>query len=738
MATSNRIRALNRLPFDFEDGLKVGGVDVTNLNQTFTPAGAGLIGFTPVGNLAAGNVQAALAELDSEKVGFSRLDDTDGSSLVGYDGGTVQDVLDSAKPMADYTALRTYTGRATSVRITSIGIAGFFYRDDADTSSADNGGTVIVAVNGKRWKRLFSGAADVMWFGAKGDWNGTTGTNDAAAFQSAINSEPSIYIPNKTFVISTRLNVPSNKVITGEGYIKSTITNNNVFNIINSNNVVINGLTIENEVFPSMLTGSLINAIYVKGSSNVFIRNTKIIHKSKNYGIALYSTSDSKVSNNFITCIDLVPDALDSETPAAITVADGCKRIIVAENNISNTGLGISILNITSLGIEDVVVNGNTIYKCSGYGILSYAGGGAETDGRIRDVTISNNTIRDIYGTYNNPAVPAAPYTHGAGIYILNGKEINIFGNNITNTNVYTNSETLTPGGIGLVYSFNCSVVGNSVKETKKYGIIYDGGNGIVSGNTILDSGKAAIYSRNSSSCAFSNNAIAYKNVIPSLGILLTSLTSGNHTDAIITGNTVYDADTAIGVSAASNTVISANSIKHVTSVPTTSISVSGVSPNGVCTDNVLTCNGGVGIRITGAKWIIKGNVINDAAAGTAIGAVGADGVLGFNRIDTWSSVNKSIFIQMPASTFLTPGYFGESGTTISLTSAGSVEGVVLNETLLQVDIYIWCSVGATLVHLGSSTGGIKFRNKGGVNITTDVNTIYHYRSFGGGNLVQI
>lgn len=32
---------LNRLPFDFENGLKVGGVDVTSLNQAFTPAGAG-------------------------------------------------------------------------------------------------------------------------------------------------------------------------------------------------------------------------------------------------------------------------------------------------------------------------------------------------------------------------------------------------------------------------------------------------------------------------------------------------------------------------------------------------------------------------------------------------------------------------------------------------------------------------------------------------------------------------
>lgn len=84
MATSNRIRALNRLPFDFQDGLKVGGVDVTALNQTFTPAGAGLVGFTPVGGLSATNVQAAIAELDTEKARWDTLATSAGAGLIGY------------------------------------------------------------------------------------------------------------------------------------------------------------------------------------------------------------------------------------------------------------------------------------------------------------------------------------------------------------------------------------------------------------------------------------------------------------------------------------------------------------------------------------------------------------------------------------------------------------------------------------------------------------------------------
>jgi hypothetical protein len=59
---------------------------------------------------------------------------------------------------------------------------GLFRYDASDTTTADNGGTVIVDVAGNRWKRQWSGAVNVKWFGARG--NGTT--NDAAAIQAAI------------------------------------------------------------------------------------------------------------------------------------------------------------------------------------------------------------------------------------------------------------------------------------------------------------------------------------------------------------------------------------------------------------------------------------------------------------------------------------------------------------------------------------------------------------------------
>lgn len=109
------------------------------------------------------------------------------SGVIAHDGGTIKDALDKAKPIADYVALRAYTGNATQVRITSNGLSGFFYYDATDTVSADNGGTIIVSSNGKRWKRLFDGAVHVKWFGAKGDWDGTAGTDDTQSIQNALN-----------------------------------------------------------------------------------------------------------------------------------------------------------------------------------------------------------------------------------------------------------------------------------------------------------------------------------------------------------------------------------------------------------------------------------------------------------------------------------------------------------------------------------------------------------------------
>lgn len=91
-------------------------------------------------------------------------------------------LLPMGRVLGSYAALRAYAGKASAVHIADPLLGGLFSRDEQDNATADNGVTVIVSTNGKRWKRMFTGAVCVEWFGAKGDGV----TNDIAAFVAAM------------------------------------------------------------------------------------------------------------------------------------------------------------------------------------------------------------------------------------------------------------------------------------------------------------------------------------------------------------------------------------------------------------------------------------------------------------------------------------------------------------------------------------------------------------------------
>jgi glycerophosphoryl diester phosphodiesterase len=96
---------------------------------------------------------------DAEPLTQAQAAASSGSSLIGHGGESVGNAL-NALQLPDYAALRAYTGLRQSVYVTGYlgsaapsGIAGMFVRDDHDTTTADNGFSVIVGANNIRWKR---------------------------------------------------------------------------------------------------------------------------------------------------------------------------------------------------------------------------------------------------------------------------------------------------------------------------------------------------------------------------------------------------------------------------------------------------------------------------------------------------------------------------------------------------------------------------------------------------------
>lgn len=118
--------------------------------------------------------------------GLSEMDlgDPYGSALVG---------------VATYAQLRAYTGDATRMQVggrSSIfdGASGVFVRTG---SAADNDGTVLKDSLNRSWVRQFDGDVNALWFGAKADWNGSTGTDNTLPLRKAFDAArgKTLFIP---------------------------------------------------------------------------------------------------------------------------------------------------------------------------------------------------------------------------------------------------------------------------------------------------------------------------------------------------------------------------------------------------------------------------------------------------------------------------------------------------------------------------------------------------------------
>lgn len=138
----------------------------------------------------------------------SDLASESGATLVGYEGGSVKAALDVRVPeIGTYALLRAYTGLVTAFRVRGVsnlfdGGHGVFRVDAADTTSADDGGTILVDVAGRRWKRVYSDEINLLWFGPDRAGEADSTAIITAAINAAIAAVVRLYVPSGTYVFN--------------------------------------------------------------------------------------------------------------------------------------------------------------------------------------------------------------------------------------------------------------------------------------------------------------------------------------------------------------------------------------------------------------------------------------------------------------------------------------------------------------------------------------------------------
>jgi hypothetical protein len=337
------------------------------------------------------------------------------------------------------------------------------YSDGSAMSNAKCDGVIYRKLGSEYFKRNFTGAVDVSWFGAVGDGF----ANDTAAFQKAVASGFDIRVPKGIYNISNIALQDRQKVFSDStlAEIRPVTAGDACFILSNTYNVI-SGLSF----FWNSKAGC--SAIKVNGASRFLLSNLRIVGYFE-YGAELITPLYSTIKNchfagnrfgirssgggtflniaecSFLNIVDFYIDLLDMPS----VLIDRCH--LGAADSAQELATGIRYVSTGAFPGTFLVVSHCDIDSIKGDGIIVEGDLGSN---KLFDVKITNNFI--------------STGREGTGNGIVIKKSFNVF---------ISGNEVLNTGGcsVRVIESGQVSITNNDLQYCEESAILIDNSHGV-------------------------------------------------------------------------------------------------------------------------------------------------------------------------------------------------------------------------------------------------------------------
>lgn len=293
---------------------------------------------------------------------------------------------------------------------TGDGGGGFYWLNTSDTSSADNGGTIIVDAGNNRWYLQYAGSISILQFGAYNNNTNATTNNTVFAnlvtWLNTLSDQPAILFPAGVYAYTSSPNwAIQNAVYQGVGEVHLRYTGNAQAVYLNGSaganlglyNITMTNFTVENN----------------GGTDAVYIQQCH--HSIFKFKVRSAGSSNAGIHTNFCVCsnfqnCEVSPNSSGgwylSQQPLYGILVSGGATTQTSYCTFSNTICeGLNLTNGAGIWIDAALGNnfyGGTSEGCATGILTSTSTNGCESN-KFFGLDMESNTVQDIYDQgFNN------------------------------------------------------------------------------------------------------------------------------------------------------------------------------------------------------------------------------------------------------------------------------------------------------------------------------------------------